>query len=131
MILSKLVLAQLLSVQIAYFRNSEYHVYHAKLQEHIEQAEKEDSELKKHAIQMDMILEQNDDNNTAFGVGGAYGNKRNDVTPPSSLPEITAPANGYEHVRAQLYSPKGNNKYREPLMANKYDNKSYIESDDD
>jgi len=95
MILSKVVLGQLLSVQIAYFRNTEYHVYQAKLQEHVEQAEKEDAELKKQAIQMDMILEQNDDNNTALGGGAAY--KRNDVTPPSSLPENVAPANGYSY----------------------------------
>ena len=44
---------------------------------------------------MDMILEQNDDNNTALGGGGAY--KRSDVTPPSSLPENVAPANGYSY----------------------------------
>lgn len=43
---------------------------------------------------MDMILEQNDDNNTALA-GGAYGSKRNDVTPPSSLPEFAAPTNSY------------------------------------
>ena len=131
MILTKLVLGQLLSVQIAYFRNTQYHVYQAKLQEHVEQADKEDAELKKHAIQMDMILEQNDDNITAFGGGAAF--KRSDVTPPSSLPEMVVPANGYSYGGgAQLYSPKGNNKYREPLIANKYDNnKSYIESDED
>ena len=132
MILSKVVLGQLLSVQIAYFRNTEYHVYQAKLQEHVEQAEKEDAELKKQAIQMDMILEQNDDNNTALGGGGAY--KRNDVTPPSSLPENVAPANGYSYGGggAQVYSPKGNYKYREPLIGNKYDNnKSYVDSDED
>ena len=79
---------------------------------------------------MDMILEQNDENITALA-GGAFGNKRNDVTPPSSVPEFATPANSYLYGGAQLYSPKGNNKYREPLMANKYDNKSYIESDED
>jgi hypothetical protein len=79
---------------------------------------------------MDMILEQNDDNNTGLG-GGTYAGNRHDMTPPASLPEIATPTNGYSFGGAQLYSPKGNNKYREPLMANKYDNKSYIESDED
>ena len=59
-------------------------------------------ELKKRAIQLDMILENQDDQNTVTLYGGGitanFGSKRNDVTPPSSIPDIISPlANSYQY----------------------------------
>jgi hypothetical protein len=41
---TKLALARLVSLQIAYFRNPKYHIYNQKLNEMIHQAEQEDKE---------------------------------------------------------------------------------------
>jgi hypothetical protein len=72
-------------------------MYEAKLAELVLQAEKEDTDIRARAIQLDMILEQTNENNYGAstmlagrrgGAGTGNGADESGITPPSSIPEM-------------------------------------------